>query len=159
MTDKTSVRGALEVLRRMADRLESYLEGDPGAFESLGETLDQGDFSAGEIEAALMVLRSLHGGFGSVSALNTEDPGRDAQRVQSPEEHEWLSPEAWAYLMGLRRRGALSSEQFEQVMGRLSGCRERPVGIDLAGHMAARVALRYDEGTDVEETRHDDLAH
>ena len=158
-SDKPLVRGALEVLRQLADRLESHLDGDPEAFETLGESLDQGTFTSAEVEAALMVLRSLHGGLGEVHASVRETPGRDAHRIQSAEERGWLSPEAWTYLMRLRRLGALDPEQFERVLGRLSGYRERPVGVDLAGRVAAHVVLRYEEPTDVEESRHDDLAH
>jgi uncharacterized protein Smg (DUF494 family) len=159
MTDKHSVRGALDVLRELADRLERFLDGDPTAFETLGESLDEGDYSAADIDAALMVLRSLHGALGSMHSSIQEAPGRNAQRIPSPEEREWLSPEAWTYLMEQRRRGALDSEQFEQVLGRLLVCRERPIGVEVAGQMAARVAMRFEDGADVEDIRHDELTH
>ena len=69
-------------------------------------------------------------------------PGRSAERVLSREERESLSPEAWGYLLSLRRGGSLDAGQFERVLDRLTALGERPIGVDLAREVAASVALR-----------------
>jgi uncharacterized protein Smg (DUF494 family) len=86
-------------------------------------------------------------------------PGKHALRVLSAEERQRLSPEAWGYLLDLKRRGSLDSEQFERVLDILTGSGVRPVGVDLARDVATRVALKFDQG--LGETRHGDfdLAH
>ena len=62
-------------------------------------------------------------------------------RDLSPEERESLSPEAWGYLLALRRRGSLDADQFERVLDRLTSSGIRPIGIDLAREVAAEIAL------------------
>jgi len=61
--------------------------------------------------------------------------------VLSAEERESLSPEAWGYLLALRRRGSLDADQFERVLDRLTSSGIRPIGIDLAREVAAEIAL------------------
>ena len=143
--------GASRVLRLLAERLESYLEGEELAFETLGEAIEETDASADEIETAVLALR------GAASAQEAESdgepaaatlerlPGKHAQRVWSKEERESLSPEAWGYLIDLRRRGSLDDGQLERVLEFLTGCGVRPVSVELARDVAVRVALEGHE--------------
>lgn len=162
MSEEQSNDAVLRLLRMLADRLESFLEGDETALETLGESIEQGGFGSDEVQAAAMVLRSLGGanpGDESVSIENA--PGDRAQRVLSAEERERLTPEAWGYLLGLRRSGSLDAGQFERVLDLLNGSGIRPVGVDLACDVATRVALKFDETETSGEIRHGDfdLAH
>ena len=56
-----------------------------------------------------------------------------------------LSPEAWGFLLDLRRRGALDAAQFERVLDQLNSTGIRPVDLELARDVAVRVALQVDE--------------
>ena len=150
------------LLRLLGDRLEGFLEGDELAFETLGEAIEESRFTADEIHAALLVLRSLTGSFGSASLASVEGaPGKQAQRVWSEDERDSVTPEAWGFLLDLRRRGSLDPEQFEQVLDVLTTSMIRPVGIDGVREVAARVALRVEAAEDLMETDHGDheLAH
>jgi uncharacterized protein Smg (DUF494 family) len=145
MSEDRGGDAVLRALRVISDQLEAYLDGDELAFETLGEHFEEAEVGGDELHAAVMVLRSLSGdaavpGFDSATA-----PGRAAQRVLSPEERATLSPEAWGFLLDLRRRGSLDPAQFEQVLDRLSGTGVRPVDVELAREIASRVALRVDE--------------
>jgi uncharacterized protein Smg (DUF494 family) len=134
----------MRLLRLLGDRLERYLEGDDSALETLVESFEQEGFSADEIQAAsAFLLRMVGGGRSEASVGGT--PGKDAQRVLSPEERESLSPEAWGYLIDLKRRGSLSAEQYEQVLDLLVGSGVRPIGVDLAREVAMRVVLDVDD--------------
>ena len=145
MTDEHSNDVMLRLLRLLAESLENYLEGDETALETLGESIDQGQFSADEVQAAALVLRTLGGSMSGSEAVSVESaPGKNALRVLSAEEREMLSPEAWGYLLDLRRRGSLDSEQFERVLDILPGYGVRPVGVELAREVATRVALKFD---------------
>jgi uncharacterized protein Smg (DUF494 family) len=143
MTDNED--GVLRVLRLIGDQLEAYLDGDELAFETLGERLEESGAGGEELHGALMVLRSLSGETAVPGLVADTAPGQSAHRVLSPEERATLSPEAWGFLLGLRRRGSLDPEQFEQVLDRLSGTGIRPVDVELAREVASRVALRVDE--------------
>jgi uncharacterized protein Smg (DUF494 family) len=142
--------GASRLLRLLAERLESYFEGDEPALETLAESIEEAQLSADDVETALLALR------GAASSSETEAgghaastlerlPGKQAQRVWSKEERESLSPEAWGYLIDLRRRGSLDDGQFERVLDFLTSCGVRPVSVDLAREVAARVALEVDD--------------
>jgi uncharacterized protein Smg (DUF494 family) len=146
--------GASRLLRLLAERLESYLEGDELVFETLGEAIEEAQPSADEIETAILALRgaaSVHeadGGGGPAAVTLDQLPGKQAQRVWSKEERESLSPEAWGYLIDLRRRGSLDDSQLEHVLEFLTGCGVRPVGVELAREVAVRVALEgHDTGS------------
>jgi uncharacterized protein Smg (DUF494 family) len=162
MMDDRSNDTVLRLLRLLGDRLESFLEGDETALETLGESIEQENLSADELQAAILVLRSL-GGSASISAQVAVEssPGKHAQRVLSAEERASLSPEAWGYLLELRSRGSLDAGQFERVLDLLTGCGVRPVGVELAREIATRVALKFDEKDLAGEPRHGDfdLAH
>jgi uncharacterized protein Smg (DUF494 family) len=142
------------LLSLLAERLESFLEGDELAFETLGEALEDEGFSGDDLEAAILALRRGGAEFaaaaGPIAAEAPEKrPGRAAQRVWSSEERASLSPEAWGYLLDLKRRGSLDDGQFEKVLGILTRSGpgmpgwvgEDPVGVDLAREVAARVVL------------------
>lgn len=143
--------GASRLLRLLAERLERYLEGDELAFETVGEAIEETQPSADEIETTILALRGAavasEADAGGSPAAATLDrlPGRHAQRVWSKEEREALSPEAWGYLIDLRRRGSLDDGQLERVLEFLTGCGVRPVSVDLAREVAVRVALEVDD--------------
>ncbi|HYM81906.1 MAG TPA: DUF494 family protein [Candidatus Limnocylindria bacterium] len=131
------------LLRRLADHLEEYLEGDERALEALAEALEDGGFSGEDLQSAILAVRSLAGDprFGAVVTVD-DPPGASAHRVLSAEERESVSPEAWGYLLDLKERGSLDADQFERVLDRLTMSGVRPVGIDLAREVAAQIALR-----------------
>jgi uncharacterized protein Smg (DUF494 family) len=136
----------IRLLRMLAEHLEVFLEGNDLSFETLGEAIEQGGFTGDDLYAAIMVLRGVFPEAeeeGHV-AIETE-PGRSAERVWSAEERESVSPEAWGFLLDLRRRGSLDSGQFERVLDLLTASGIRPVGVDRAREVAARVVLRVDE--------------
>ena len=152
--------GALRVLRLLARRLEEYLEGDDLALETLAEALESEDFSADDLQGAVLGLRGL---------ARLEPPaewlagraGRHAQRVLSAEERDVLTTESWGYLLDLRTRGTLDAEQFERVVEALTSFGERPVEIERAREVAARVALDPDESSPLMEFPYGDpeVAH
>jgi uncharacterized protein Smg (DUF494 family) len=145
MTESRDGEAALRALRTMADRLEAYLEGDELAFETLGEYFEEAGLSGEDLQASLLALRSLSGEAEILGLDNATTPARDSQRVLSSEERATLSPEAWGFLLSLRRGGSLDAGQFEQVLDQLSGTGIRPVDVGLAREVAARVALRVDD--------------
>ena len=59
MTEERLNRGVARLLGLLSDRLESFLEGDDTALETLGESIEQADFSAEEVQAVILVLGSL----------------------------------------------------------------------------------------------------
>jgi uncharacterized protein Smg (DUF494 family) len=142
-------REGLEVRRLLAliaDHLEDFIEGDELALETLGESLEQGGFSSEDLLSAVLALRSLGSdSIGAAVVAVDQPPGESAQRVLSAHERESLSPEAWGYLLGLRRHGALDAEQFERVLDRLTASGIRPVGVELARDVAVSIALRRSE--------------
>ncbi len=127
----------------LAEHFEAWLDGDELALDSLGRAIEESGLDEEQLEAALLALRSLAGGFagGAVASLE-EAPGQRAERVPSREERDSLSPEAWGFLLGLRQRGSLDPSQFEQVLDRLTASGVRPIGVELAREVAVRVALR-----------------
>jgi uncharacterized protein Smg (DUF494 family) len=158
MTDDHSNDAVLRLLLMLAERLGSFLEGDETALETLGESIEQGEFSPDEVQAAVLVLRSLGGAPSAAEWISiAATPGKHAQRVLSAQERDLLTPEAWGYLLGLRRNGSLDSTQFERVLDLLTGCGVRPVGVDLACDIATRVALKFDETEGGGEIRHGDF--
>ncbi len=146
MSDDRSGDPVLGLLRLLAERLEAYLEGDELAFETLAERIEEEGASADDVHAAMLVLRSLTGEPPAGGEADLESaPGEHAQRVPSAEERESMSPEAWGYLIDLRRRGSLSPAQFEQVMEQLTDFAIRPVDVETAREVATRVALQCDD--------------
>ena len=142
--------GAPRLLRLLAERVESYLEGEELAFETLGEAIEEADPTSDDLETTILALRGAatasdaEGDEGAAPGALEGTPGKQAQRVWSREERESLSPEAWGYLIDLKRRGSLDEGQFERVLDVLTGCGVRPVSVDLAREVAARVALDAD---------------
>lgn len=145
-----------DLLRLLADRLESHLEGDDLAFDTLAESIEEGRFSGDDLQSAVLVLRSLANEETWAESSLEGAPGSGAQRVLSPQERASFSPEAWGALLDLRRRGSLDPAQFEQVLEMLGGCGVRPVGMELALEVATRVALQK-SGLELGETAHGDL--
>ena len=142
MSEHGTNDAVLRVLRLLADRLESYLDGDDTAFETLGESLDQADISSDEVQSAALVLRSLYAGASTGDAETSEQaPARQAHRVLSHEERAILAPEAWGYLLWLRSHGSLDAVQCERVLDLVSGSGVRPVGVEHVREAAVRIAM------------------
>jgi uncharacterized protein Smg (DUF494 family) len=150
------------LLQLLSDHLESFLEGDETALETLGESIEERGFSADELHAAILLLRSFRAMRGGAERATWDDaPGKRALRVPSAEERDYMSPEAWGYLLELKEKGSLNPEQFERVLDLLSGSGVRPVGVEMAKDAATRVALDFDLTDGLGEMRHGDfdLAH
>ena len=161
MSDDHSHETMQRLLRLVADRLESFLEGDDLAFETLGEAIEEARFTPDDVHAAALVLRSLGGSFAGASSASVEAaPGKHAQRVWSDEERHSLAPEAWGLLLDLKRRGSLDAEQFERVLQVLTSM-SRPVGIDAVREVAARVVLSVEpmDWTAEDDRGDHELAH
>lgn len=152
--------GATRVLRLVARKLEEYLEGDDLALETLGEALEQENASPEDIQAAIMGIRGL-AGVAAPGGWIAGFPGRHAQRVLSAEERDSLTTEAWGYLLELRSSGTLDADQFERVLEALTSFGERPVEVERAREVAARVALEIEDGSGPGEIAHGDqeVAH
>jgi uncharacterized protein Smg (DUF494 family) len=150
------------LLQLLGDRLESFLDGDETALETLGESIEEQGFSADDLGAAILVMRSFAGArVGGERAPWAGTPGKRSLRVPSAEERDRMSPEAWGYLLDLKARGSLDPEQFERVLDLLVGSGVRPVDVDLARDVATRVALDVGDPNGLGEMRHGDfdLAH
>jgi len=142
MNDEREQTALRRVLLLISEHLEDFLEGDELALERLGAALEQGDFGGEDLQAAILALRGLSGErIGGAVAAIEQAPGIGSQRVLSPTERESLSPEAWGYLLDLKRRGSLDSGQFERVLDRLSASGMRPVDVETAHEMAVRIAM------------------
>ncbi len=133
---------AARILRLMAEKLEDWLDGDELALETLGEAMESAGFTADDLQAAALVLRSMSGE-GPGEGWIADGPGRGAERVLSAEERDSLSTEAWGYLLSLRRGGELDAMQLERVLEALHGSGVRPVDVELARDVAARVVLEH----------------
>jgi len=161
MSESRTGDAVQQILRLLAERLDSWLEGDELAFETVGEALEEARFGADEVQSAILVLRSLLGELPDrIETAFETVPGDRTLRVPSAEERESLSPEAWGALLDLRRKGSLSGGQFERVLEALGTCGVRPVGVDLALEVATRVALHGDD-PGAQEVPHGefDIAH
>jgi uncharacterized protein Smg (DUF494 family) len=143
VSDRHDHDSVLRLVRLIADKLEDYLGGDELALETLGEAIEEGGWSEDDLGSAILAIRSV-GGAAAPPAWVAEAPARHAARVPSAEERESLSTEAWGYLLDLQHRGALDPEQFERVLEALVGSGERPVSVELARDVAARIALEHD---------------
>ena len=144
MSDGVTYEAALRVVRLLADALERYAEGDDLSLETLGEGLEHCGAGPDEIEAAVLLLRSLCGCIGSGAGQSLAAPAPAANRVPSDEERALMTPEAWGFLLALRGRKSLDPGQFEQVIDMVVGTGVRPVGVDEVREAATRVALQLD---------------
>lgn len=138
----------LHILRLLGERLEAWAGGDPEAFESAGERLAALGPDAADLAAAVAALRALADDDAPVAELPAGSGGA-AHRVASDEERLAFGPAAWGFLLELRRRGDLDAGQFERVVDELTHAGVRPVPMELAQAVAARVALAIE--TDDEE--------
>jgi hypothetical protein len=162
MRDDRPDAAVSRILRLLAEHLENFLEGDELALETLGEALDQGRFEADELRTAALVLRSVVVDPPAESVASLEGaPGERALRVPSHEERTAVSPEAWGYLIDLRRRGSLDSRQLERVLDLVTGSGVRPVDVRQVREVAAIVALEMDHDPEGTASGHGevDLAH
>ena len=152
--------GTSRILRLVARKLEDYLDGDELALETLGEALEQENASPDELQAAIMGIRGL-AGVAVPGGWNAGLPGWHGQRVLSAEERGSLTTEAWGYLIDLRASGTLDAHQFERVLEALTVFGERPVEVERAREVAARVALEVEDGAAPGEIAHGDqeVAH
>ena len=152
--------GTARILRLVARKLEEYLAGDELAFETLGEVLEQENASPEDVESAIMGIRGL-AGVAAPGGWIAGFPDRHAQRVLSAEERDSLTTEAWGYLLELRSSGTLDPDQFERVLEALTAFGERPVEVERARQVAARVAMEVENGPGPGELAHGDqeVAH
>ncbi len=159
MSERGGTEAVARLLLLLAGKLEEHLEGDDLALETLAESLEEGGFTSEDLESAILAIRVIAGGTES-SGWIAGAPGRHAARVLSAEERESLTTEAWGYLLDLRQQGTLDSEQFERVIEMLTTSGIRPVSLEHARDVAARVALEHAHGG-TGETGHGDveLAH
>ena len=143
MTRRERRAGVQVLLALIADHLEDFVDGDELALESLGEVIEQNGLDSDDAQSAILALRSLAGAAIGEAVVAIDEPAAPTSlRVLSAEERESLSPEAWGYLLDLRRRGSLDAEQFERVLDRLTSSGLRRVGVEFAREVAAFVALR-----------------
>ncbi len=156
MNDRHDPDSVLKLMRLLGDKLEDFLDGDELALETLGEAIEEGGWSAEDLQSVVLAIRALAGA-NAPPAWVAGIPGRHAARVASAEERESLSPEAWGYLLELQRHGSLDVEQFERVLELLIGSGERPVSVELAREVAARVALEYGESGNAGDAGHGDV--
>ena len=156
MNDRHDQDGVLRLLRLIGDKLEDYLEGDELALETLGEAIEEGGWSADDLNSAVLAIRAVSGA-SAPAAWVAGTPGRHVARVPSAEERESLSTEAWGYLLELQHHGTLDPEQFERVLELLVGYGERPVSVELARDVASRVALEHGESGNAGDASHGDI--
>jgi uncharacterized protein Smg (DUF494 family) len=160
MSEERDRMAVQRLMTLVAHHLEEFLEGDETALETLGESIEQGGFSAEEVQAAILTLRSLGGEMVASATMTLDDPpGKGSQRVLSAQERESVTPEAWGYLLDLRRRGSLDSMQLERVLDRLTSCGLRPVDLEMVRVVAAHVALRRSDGGADDGAGEADVAH
>src|SRR5438034_850709 len=137
MNDEYGNDAVQRLLALLSDRLESYLEGDDDALETLAESIEQGGFTSDEVQAAVLVLRSATTASpGPVQVFTRVPTGRPMLRILSAEERASLTTDAWGYLLDLQTRGSLDAEQFERVVEILTGSGVRPIGVELARDVA-----------------------
>ena len=142
MNDERERTALRHVLLLLAEHLEDFLEGDDLALERLGAALEQGAFGGEDLQAAVLALRGPAGERPDAAVSSVQHaPGDWSQRVLSAIERESLSPEAWGYLLDLKRRGSLDSGQFERVLDRLAASGMRPVDVETAHEVAVRIAM------------------
>jgi uncharacterized protein Smg (DUF494 family) len=141
MSDERDREAVQRLLGLIAQHLEEFFEGDEMALVALASTLEDSEFTADQIQSAVLTLKSLAGSRSAASQTPGDPPGRLSQRVLSEQERGSLSPEAWGYLLDLRRRGSLDPGQFECVLDRLAASGVKPVDVTMAHDMAVRVAL------------------
>jgi uncharacterized protein Smg (DUF494 family) len=159
MSEEREREAVRRLLNLIARQLEEFVQGDELALESLGGLLEDGGFSEDQVQAAVLTLRSLAGGWRIAPTSAVDPPGRESQRVLNEQERGSLSPEAWGYLLDLKRLGSLDAGQFECVLDRLSACGVRPVGVEMAHQMAVRVALAHAGEEREDALGENDLAH
>ena len=162
MNDDRRTDPVQKLLDVIAEHLDGWLAGDELALESLGDALQSDGLREEHVQAAILTLRSIAGTLPTTGVVALDDaPGRGAHRMLSPLERESLSPEAWGFLLDLRRNGSLDAGQIERVLGRLAGSGVRPVHVNLARDVATRVALDFEPLGDPGDPAHDDfdLAH
>jgi len=151
MNDERQTVRVRQLLAVMAEQLERTVEGDALALDALVAALQNADLTADDLIATAWVLRSLDyaswNGVPAAPDLLSADapvPAAQVQRVLSAEEREWLGPDAWGYLLGLRRSGTLDAGQFERVVDLLAGSGMHPVSLAMAREAAASVVLELD---------------
>jgi uncharacterized protein Smg (DUF494 family) len=151
MSDERPTLRVRQVLALMAGHLERYIEGDALALDALVAALQDPDLATDDLLATAWVLRSLeyvswNGAPAAPDLLSASAPAAlaEAQRVLSAEERESLGPDAWGYLLHLRRSGTLDAGQFERVVDLLAGSGMHPVSLAMAREAAASVVLDLD---------------
>ena len=151
MNDERPTLRVRQLLALMAGHLERCVEGDALALDALVTALQHPDLTGDDLLATAWVLRSLEyvswNGVPAAPDLLSADahaPTAQVQRMLSAEERESLGPDAWGYLLGLRRSGTLDAGQFERVVDLLAGSGMYPVSLAMAREAAASVVLELD---------------
>jgi uncharacterized protein Smg (DUF494 family) len=156
MSERDGIDGVTQLLRLLCHKLEEHLEGDELALETLGEAMEEGGFTTEDLMSAILAIRCI-AGTSEPAGWIAGAPDRHAARVLSAEERESLSTEAWGYLLDLRLQGTLDSEQLERVLEMLTTSGIRPVSVEHARDVAARVALEHAKGGNAGEAGHGDI--
>ena len=159
MSDEMDREAVQRLMGLVGRHLEEFFEGDELALESLGAALEDAEFTADQVQSAVLTLRSLAGSRATAAQAPGDPPGRWSQRVLSEQERGSFSPEAWGYLLDLKRRGSLDAGQFECVLDRLAASGVRPVDVETAHQMAVRVALSSGGAVVEDSLGESDLAH
>ncbi len=148
----------IRTLRILADHLDGWAEGDERAFETLGTALDQAGMSSEDLRTIACLLRGLTAGAAEEDLELEPAPGKQSHRVLSSEERAILSPDAWGYLLWLRRQGSLDAGQCERVLDVVAESGVRPVGIEHVRDAAVRIAMTT-RGADVPGDANFDQSH
>ena len=108
-----------EMMVVIVEQLKAYVDGDEDALIELTEVLDSGRYDAEVVNQAFeWIFRALEPyareDFAAVKAAE-----RPSLRIPTgPERALWLSNPAYGYLFGLLEGGAVTQEQFEEILAR-----------------------------------------
>jgi len=132
----------IRTLQIIADHLDAWTDGDEHALETLGAAFEQASIDADDIQAIACVLRGLCAGAAEPDPDDAgPEPATHSHRVLSSEERAILMPEAWGYLLWLRRQGSLDATQCERVLDLVAESGVRPVSIEQVREVAVRIAM------------------
>jgi hypothetical protein len=108
-----------EMMVVIVEQLKAYVDGDEEALIELSEVLDSGRYDAEVVNQAFEWI------FRALEPYAREDfaAGQAAERPSlriptGPERALWLSNPAYGYLFGLLEGGAVTQEQFEEILAR-----------------------------------------
>ena len=133
-----------EMMVVIVEQLKAYVDGDEDALHELTEVLDSGRYDAEVVNQAFEWI------FRALEPYAREDFGGDSSTPRpslriptGPERALWLSNPAYGYLFGLLEGGAVSHEQFEEILAR---AKEMGASLDSeaqAKELATDVLIRW----------------